>query len=67
MHFGFNNQFIKSHENLVNISKKKSKNQKIFCFALISGITNLYIKCIPDIKKGISFIDIRPVRFHPIR
>ena len=27
------------------------KNQKYFCFVLISGITNLYVKRIPDIKK----------------
>ena len=27
------------------------KNQKIFCFVLISGITNLYVKHILDIKK----------------
>jgi len=46
MHFGFNNQFIKSHENLANISKKK-----YFCFVLLSGITNLYVKRIPDFKK----------------
>jgi len=26
------------------------KNKKIFCFLLVSGITNLYIKRIPDIK-----------------
>jgi len=29
MHFGFNNQFIKSHKNLANISKKKIF---LFCF-----------------------------------
>jgi hypothetical protein len=30
--------------------------KKIFCFLLAYGITNLYIKYIPDIKKVISFI-----------
>jgi hypothetical protein len=49
MHFGFNNQFIKSHENLANISKNQKK--KYFCFVLLSGITNLYVKRIPDFKK----------------
>jgi hypothetical protein len=27
------------------------KYLKIFCFLLVSGITNLYVKHIPDIKK----------------
>jgi hypothetical protein len=26
-------------------------SKKIFCFVLVSGITNLYVKHIPDIKK----------------
>jgi len=26
-------------------------SKKIFCFILVSGITNLYVKYIPDIKK----------------
>jgi len=47
MHFGFNNQFIKVTRTLANISK----NKKIFCFVLMSGITNLYVKHNPDIKK----------------
>ena len=42
MHFSFNNQFIKV------IRPKFQK--KIFCFLLISGITNLFVKHIPDIK-----------------
>jgi hypothetical protein len=29
------------------------KSKKIFCFVLMSGITNLYVKYIPDIKKVI--------------
>ena len=27
------------------------KIQKIFCFVLVSEIMNLYVKCIPDIKR----------------
>ena len=50
MHFGFNNQFIKVMRTLANISKKK-----IFCFVLMFGITNLYVKCIPDIKKVVLY------------
>jgi len=30
---------------------KNSKKIYIFCFALVSGITNLYVKRIPNIKK----------------
>jgi hypothetical protein len=47
MHFGFNNQFI-----------KVTRTWPIFqihihthCFILMSGITNLYIKRILDIKR----------------
>jgi len=47
MHFGFNNQFIK----VMKTWPIFQKNQKIFCFVLMSGITNLYVKCISDIKK----------------
>jgi hypothetical protein len=49
MHFGFNNQFIKSHENLANISKNQKK--KYFCFVLLSGITNLYENVFPILKR----------------
>jgi hypothetical protein len=52
MHFGFNNQFIKVKRTLAKISKI-TKN--LFCFVLISGIINLYVKRIPDIKKVVSF------------
>jgi hypothetical protein len=31
-------------------------SKKIFCFLLVSGITNLYVKHIHDIKKVVSFI-----------
>jgi len=43
--------------------------KKLFCFLLVSGITNLYVKHIPDIKKIVLLcIDIRTVRFfYPIR
>jgi hypothetical protein len=47
MHFGFNNQFIK----VMRTWPIFQKNQKIFCFVLMSGITNLYVKRILDIKK----------------
>ena len=47
MHFGFNNQFIKVMRTLANISK----NQKKIYFFFMSGITNLYIKRNPVIKK----------------
>jgi len=52
MHFGFNNQFIKVKRTLAKISKI-TKN--LFCFVLISGIINLYVKRIPDIEKVVSF------------
>jgi len=29
--------------------------KKIFCFLLVSGITNLYVRRIPDIKKVVLF------------
>jgi len=45
MHFGFNNQFIKVMRTWPIFKKK------IFCFVLMSGIMNLYVKRIPDIKK----------------
>jgi hypothetical protein len=63
MHFGFNNQFIK----VMKTWPIFQKNQKIFCFVLMFGITNLYVKRIHDIKKVFFFINIRPVRFYPIR
>jgi len=42
--------------------------KKLFCFLLVSEITNLYVKRIPDIKKIVFLcIDIRTVRFfYPI-
>jgi hypothetical protein len=59
MHFGFNNQFIK----VTRIWPIFQKNPKIlFCFLLISGITNLYIKRTPDIKKVVFLFDDRMVR-----
>ena len=44
MHFAFNNQFIKVMRTLPIFQKNI-----LFCF--MSGITNLYVKRIPDIKK----------------
>jgi hypothetical protein len=34
------------------------KSKKIFCFVLVSGITNLYIKCISDIKKVVLLLKL---------
>jgi hypothetical protein len=48
MHFGFNNQFIKVTRTWPKFQKK---SKKIFCLVLIFGITNLYVKRIPDIQK----------------
>ena len=47
MHFDFNNQFIKVKRTLAKISKT---TKILFCFVLISGFMNLYVKRIPDIK-----------------
>jgi hypothetical protein len=33
-------------------------------FSLVSGVTTLYLRCIPDIN---YFVDFRTVRFYPIR
>jgi hypothetical protein len=46
---------------------KYQKQKKIFCVVLVSGITNLYVKRIPDIKKIFSFDDIEQLGFYPIR
>jgi hypothetical protein len=61
MYFDFNNQFIK-----VTRTGQYFKNskKKLFCFLLISRITTLYVRSIPDIK---LFVDVRTVRFYPIR
>ena len=52
MHFGFNNQFIKVKRTLTKILKT---TKILFCLVLVSGITNLYVKRIPDIKKVFFF------------
>jgi len=39
-------------------------SSKIFCFLLVSGIRNLYVKHIPDTKKVVLFIDVRTIRFY---
>ena len=54
MHFGFNNQFIKVKRTLAKISKT---TKILFCLILVSGIMNLYVNRIPDIKKIFSFDD----------
>jgi hypothetical protein len=52
MHFDFNNQFIKVKRTLTKILKI---TKILFCFVLISGIMNLYVKRILDITKDIFF------------
>ena len=47
MHYGFNNQFIKVTRTRPIFQKNL---KKLFCFLLISGVTTLYVRCIPDIK-----------------
>jgi len=53
MHLDFNIQFIKITRTRPIFQKT---NKKIFCFFLISGITDLYVKRTPDIKKVVFFI-----------
>ena len=43
----FNNQFIK----IMRIMSIFQKYQKNYFFLLVFGITNLYVRCISDIKK----------------
>ena len=62
MHFGFNNQFIKVKRTLAKISKT---TKILFCLILVSGIMNLYVNHIPDIKKNIFFWRLWIVSFLP--
>ena len=64
MHFGFNNQFIKFKRTLAKISKT---TKILFCLILVSGIMNLYVKYIYDIKKLFSFVELEYLGFYPIR
>jgi len=41
----------------------KKTPKKIFCFLLISEITNLYVKRTPDIKKVVFLFDVSTIRF----
>jgi hypothetical protein len=65
MHFGFNNKFIRA----MRTRSIFEKFQKIFCFLLVFGITNLYVKRIPDIKKVVFFYiyTLERISFYPIR
>ena len=47
MYFGFNNQFIKVKE----LGQYLKNFKKYIFFLFVSGITNLYVKHILDIKK----------------
>jgi hypothetical protein len=61
MHFGFNNQFIKG----VRTRPISQKFQKIiFYFPLISEVATLYEGVFRILN---YFVDIRTVRFYPIR
>ena len=63
MHFDFNNQFIKVKRTLAKISKT---TKILFCLILVSGIMNLYVNRILDIKKIFSFDDFEQLVFYPI-
>jgi hypothetical protein len=45
----------------------KYQKKKLFCVVLVSGIMNLYIKCIPNIKKVFSFDNIEHLGFYSLR
>jgi hypothetical protein len=51
MHFDFYYQFIKA----IGTGPIFKNTQKIFFFLLVSGIMNLYVKRILDIKKVVLF------------
>jgi len=63
MHFNFNNQFIKVKRTLTKILKT---TKILFCFVLVSGITDLYVKRMPDIKK-VFFDNIEQLGFTLLR
>jgi hypothetical protein len=64
MHLGFNNQFIKVTRTRPIFQKKTPK--KIYIFSLlISGITNLYIKRTPNIKKLVFYLMLARLGFTP--
>jgi len=46
---------------------KKNTKKNIFFSLLISGITNLYVKRTPDIKKVVVLFDVSTIRFYPVR
>jgi len=64
MHLGFNNQFIIVKRTLTKISKT---TKILFCVVLVSGIINLYVKYILNIKKVFSFDEIKQLGFYLIR
>jgi len=64
MHLDFNNQFIKVTRTRPIFQKTP---KKIFCFLLISGIKNLYIKCTPNIKKVVFYLTLAQLGFYSIR
>jgi hypothetical protein len=42
---------------------KKSNKNILFCFVLVSGITNFYVKCITDIKKVVLLLMLGELGF----
>jgi hypothetical protein len=60
MYFSFNNQFIKATKTREYF---KNSKKKLFCFLLILKITSLYVRCILDIKKKNSLVDIERLGF----
>jgi hypothetical protein len=49
------------------LAKISKTTKNLFCFVLISGVMNLYVKRIPDIKNVFSFDNIEQLGFYPIR
>jgi len=64
MLLAFNNQFIKDKRTLAKISKT---TKFLFCFVLVSGIMNFYIKHIPDIQKVFFVDNIEQLGFTALR
>jgi hypothetical protein len=57
MHFV--TSLLKSRE----LGQYLKNSTKIFYFVLVSGIMNLYVKCIPDIKKVVLLLTLGRLGF----
>jgi hypothetical protein len=64
MHFGFNNKFVRAIRTIPIFQKFQ---KKYFVFFLVSGITNSYIKRIPDLKNVVFLLMLERLGFYPIR